>query len=264
MATFDEGELADEVGRLVRGARLTIGWTQLELGERAAVPQSLISRLERGLHSGADFEDLQRVAKAMGGRFTVSLTAPFLADRGRQRDRVHAACIAYVLRHLRRAGWRAASEVEIGGTAGPGWIDVLAWHPVTGALLVIEVKTEVHDFGRIQRTLGWYEHRAWDAARRLGWLPRRTRAALVLLDTAAVASALRTNRELAAGSFPARSAELARFVDDPAASTSRGRAVATIDPFSRRPTWLQSTALDRRRRPPAYVDYADVARRFAR
>ena len=262
MATFDDRDLAAEVGRLVRGARVTIGWTQQELGDRAAVPQSLVSRLERGLHSGADFDDLQRIAKVMGGRFTIGLTAPFLVDRSRQRDRVHAVCIAYVIRHLRRAGWRAESEVEIGGSAGPGWIDVLAWHPASGALLVIEVKTEVHDFGRIQRTLGWYEHRAWEAARRLGWLPQRSRGALILLDTASVATVLRANRELAAAAFPVRAAELAAFVGAPSSSTSLGRAIAAIDPLSRRAAWLRPTRLDRRRQPPAWFDYADVARRI--
>jgi len=135
MAVSEDGTVAADVGRFVRGARLTIGWSQHDLAGCARVPQSLVSRLERGLHSAADFDDLERIARAMGGRFTVTLTAPFLADRGRQRDRVHAACIAYVVRHLRRAGWRAESEVEIGGSAGPGWIDVLAWHPGSGALL---------------------------------------------------------------------------------------------------------------------------------
>ena len=264
MASFDEGELAAEVGRIIRGARLTVGWSQVDLGHRARIPQASISRLERGVHSGADFDDLQRVAKALGGRFHVRLEAPFLADRGRQRDRVHAACIGYVVRHLRAHGWRAESEVEIGGTFGPGWIDILAWHPQTGALLVIEIKTEIHDFGRVQRTLAWYERGAWVAARGLGWSPRRVHGALLLLDTAVVASALRANRALANVTFPERATSLATFVADPAREPLRGRAVATVDPVTRRAAWLRSTSLDRRPTPPAYADYADAARRLAR
>lgn len=264
MAAFDDGELAAEVGRLLRGARLTIGWSQQELGNRAHVPQSMVSRLERGVRAGADLDDLQRIAKAIGGRFTITLTAPFLADRGRQRDRVHAACVGYVVRHLRRTGWRAESEVEINGRSGPGWIDVLAWDPSSGALLVIEIKTEIHDFGRVQRTLSWYESRSWDAARRLGWRPRRSHAALILLDSEAVRATLRANRELADRSFPERAAGLMAFVVDSASSILQGRSVATVDPLSRRRKWLRSTGLDGRRHPPTYLDYADAARRLAR
>jgi len=129
---------------------------------------------------------------------------------------------------------------------------------------LIEVKTEIHDFGRIQWTLGWYEHRAFQAARRLGWTPRHSHAALFLLDTEAVAAVLRTNRELANQAFPERAAVLGSFLEDPAVAVPRGRAMATIDPLSRRRSWLGATPLDKRRRPPAYVDYADVARRILR
>ena len=47
-------------------------------------------------------------------------------------------------------------------------MDLLAWHPATGLLLVIEVKTELHDLGANERQLNWYEREAWAAARRLG------------------------------------------------------------------------------------------------
>jgi transcriptional regulator with XRE-family HTH domain len=255
--------LAADVGRLLRGARTTIGWTQDQLSERAGVPQSAVSRVERGLHAGLDLDDLERIASAMGGTVHVELRAPFLADRGRQRDRVHARCVAYVVARLRRAGWMAESEVEIRGSAGPGWIDVLAYHPTSRVMLVIEVKTEIHDFGRIQRTLGWYEHAAWAATRGFGWLPRRGSAALVLLDTRAVADRLRNNRLLAAQAFPERAEGLARLIEAPAvAPVDSGRFLAVVDPLSRRATWVRATMLDRRRTPPRYADYADIARRL--
>lgn len=264
MAPTDDRELAAEVGRLVRGARLTIGWTQRELGDRAKVAQSMISRIERGVPAGADLDDLQRIAKACGGRFRITLSAPFLEDRGRQRDRVHAACIAYVVRRLRRAGWLAESEVEIGGSAGPGWIDILAWHPETGAFLVIEIKTEIRNFGQLQRTLGWYEHAAWAAARRLGWSPRVMLAALIVLDSETVAAVLRDNRELAAQAFPMRARALHVAIAEPRRRIPPGRAIAAIDPLSRKAAWLRPTALDGRRTAAAYADYADIARRLGR
>ena len=49
-----------------------------------------------------------------------------------------------------------------------GWIDVLAYHPGTGMLVVIEVKTELHDIGAEQRRFASYERESYAAARRLG------------------------------------------------------------------------------------------------
>ena len=55
--------LAAEIGRIVRGARIAIGWSQDDLSARSRVPQSEISRLERGCHSGIDFGGLERIGQ---------------------------------------------------------------------------------------------------------------------------------------------------------------------------------------------------------
>jgi transcriptional regulator with XRE-family HTH domain len=88
--------LAVEAGRIVRSARLSIGWTQRELGRRSTVAQTAISRLERGLASGLDLDAIQRIATALGGTIRLTFDAPFLSDRAHQRDRVHARCVAHV------------------------------------------------------------------------------------------------------------------------------------------------------------------------
>ena len=107
--------LAVEGGRIVRGGRLAIGWTQRELGRRSGVAQTAISRLERGLPSALDLDAIQQIATALGGTFRLTFEAPFLMDRARQRDRVHARCVAYVASRLRRLGWIVETEVEIDG-----------------------------------------------------------------------------------------------------------------------------------------------------
>src|SRR5919107_834714 len=140
----DPRRLAGDVGRLFREARCAIGWSQDELGLRSGVPQSKISRLERGVHSGVGVEELERLGRALGGRVRLELHAPFLADRERQRDLVHARCLGFVATRLAKAAWTPETEVEIGRSFGPGWIDVLAWHPASDTLLVVEFKTEVH------------------------------------------------------------------------------------------------------------------------
>jgi hypothetical protein len=132
-------------------------------------------------------------------------------------------------------------------------------------MLVIEVKTEIHDLGRIQRTLAWYERRALAVARDRGWVVRRSHGALLLLATDAVDARLRENRHLADEAFPGRAAGLVALARDPSAAAAlMPRSLAMIDPLSRRRDWLRPTRLDGRRTRAPHEDYAAVARRLAR
>ena len=144
-------------------------------------------------------------------------------------------------------------------------MDVLAWHPGTGLLLVIEIKTELRDLGAVERQIHWYEREAWAAARRLGWRPRRAVGCVLLLSTDAVEQRIRENRDALARSFPGRARDLATIVADGRASSSNPkRALALIDPRSRRPSWLRPSRVDGRRSDAPYADYADFIRRDGR
>ena len=252
----------DDVWRVIRHARLALGWSQRELGRRSGVPQTAISRLEREGSASLTFGQLRRMTDALGVAVRFTFEAPFLQDRVRQRDRVHARCIAFVGRRMQASGWELATEVEIYGRGSPGWIDVLAFHPRTRTLLVIEIKTEIHDFGQIQRTLAWYESNARRTARSLGWAPDRVCGALVVLATAAVDRRLRDNRDLLVLAFPGRIDALRAFVADPGQVPEWRRTVAVVDPFSRASRWLRAPILDARRAPSPHADYAEVARRL--
>jgi transcriptional regulator with XRE-family HTH domain len=248
------------VGAAVVSLRGTIGWTQAELGVRVGKSQSWVCRVERGVVVSLTFETAERLLAAMGARLVIAVDTPFLGDRQRQREPAHARCAAHVATRLRQAGWEVATEVEVGGDRSRGWIDVLAYHPLTGWLLVIEIKTEIHDLGAIERSLGWYEREAIVAASRLGWRPRRSLGCLLLLATSANDGRVSDNREPIAVGFPVRARELAGLVDGEGGPPRRGRAVAMIDPLSRRAGWLRPLRLDGRRQAARYMDYADFMR----
>jgi transcriptional regulator with XRE-family HTH domain len=144
----------------VADLRQTLGWTQAELGRRAHLSQSFVSRVEHALLPDLSLVDATRLLEAMGARLTVGVSAQFLTDRELQRDPAHARCSAYVAARLKSDGWLMATEVEIGGDRSRGWIDLLAYHPDCRLMLVIEIKTEIRDLGAIERTLGWYEREA--------------------------------------------------------------------------------------------------------
>jgi hypothetical protein len=150
------------------------------------------------------FDSATRLLEAMGARLTVSVSAPFLADRELQRDPAHARCTACVTARLERDGWLTVTEVEIGGDRSRGWIDVLAYHPGHRLLLVVEIKTEIRDLGAIERTLGWYEREAWLAARRFGWRPNELVGCLLLLATEMNEARIGDNRAAFTAGFPIR------------------------------------------------------------
>jgi len=259
------------VGHTVRSLRDTLGWSQRELARRAGTSQAGVCLIENGRVGGLTFESAERLLQAMGARLIVSVDKPFVGDRARQHEPAHARCSAHVASRLRQAGWEVATEVEVGGDRSRGWIDVLAWHPITRWLLVIEIKTEVHDLGAIERALGWYEREAWAAARRRDWHPRRAAGCLLLLATDVNDVRARANRAPLAEGFPRRATELRCLVageisvdEASGLQLDRGRWLAMIDPLSRRRAWLRPLGIDGRRSPAPHVDYADFMRTIDR
>ena len=91
------------------------------------------------------------------------------------------------------------------------------------------------------------------AARQLGWRPTRQIGWLLALSTASNDAVIRANRDALAQTFPGRHDTM----------FTAGQSLALIDPSNRRREWLLRTAVDGRRSPARYVDYADFMRRIA-
>jgi hypothetical protein len=200
------------------------------------------------------------MADVLGLEVDLTIRAPFVV--GRQRDAAHARCSGYVQRQLEAAGWLVAREVEIAHGRSHGWIDLLAFDPRTRTLLIVEVKTEIEDLGRIERTVAWYEREAWSSGRRLGWRPVRTVTWLLVLATEVNDERLRLNRDVLASAFPGRVAEGHGLLTGHPVTVSR--TLALIDPRSRRRAWLMRARIDGRRSAAPYADYAGFMRRSTR
>jgi transcriptional regulator with XRE-family HTH domain len=248
----------------VRDARKAIGWTQAELAVRAGLSRTMITAIEAG-RINLTMASAGAVLDELGVRVRVQLEAPFLAARERQREPVHARTIGYVGRRLTASGWQTRNEVEIGDPSSRGWIDLLAFEPGSQALLVIEVKTEIHDVGAIDRQLARYERQAWAAARSFGWQVSRTCGLLVVVETVENDLRLTMNRDYLAQAWPMRARDVPTLFADPSLARPTGRrAVFMVDPLSRRRAWAIPTRVDGRRSVAPYADYADLARRLVR
>jgi transcriptional regulator with XRE-family HTH domain len=246
---------------LCRDTRLRLGISQETLSGMAGVSRGQIAKIELG-HADPSLEVAERLAVALGLELELLARQPILLEP-RQRDGVHARCSGYADRRLVATMWQTAREVEIVHARSHGWIDLLAFDPRTGLVLVVEIKTRLDDLGLIERQLAWYERSAFDLARRLGWPARRVAVWLLALASEEVDLVVRANRQVLSHAFPVRAIEMSAIARGGTWPANGGRGLALIDPTSRRRDWLIRCRADGRRSPAPYVDYADAARRLA-
>ena len=208
-------------GLAVRALRRRRGWTQVDLARRARMSRSAVSRVERGQGDTLSVRALTRLCAALGAR--VSVRALW---QGEELDRLldgdHARLVEWVIARLSAAGWVAVPEAtfHVGGERGS--IDVLAWHPDTGHLLVVEVKSVVPD---VQATLSGVDRKARLAptiARERGWRVRSVSRMLVLPDDRTARRRLGQFAATFERAFPERTVALRRWMAAP------DRAVAGV------------------------------------
>jgi len=246
------------LARACRDGRLALGLTQSALAGKVRVARSYIAAIEYG-HANPSLDVIVRLAAALGLELDLSFRAPVIVGDRRQRDAVHARCSGYVDRRLRAGGWETAREIAFVDGRWRGWIDLLAFDPRTGTLIVIEIKTVIDDVGDLERQVGWYDRMARRVARDQGWQPRRVVTWLLVLSSEQNDRMLTQNRDVIDRAFPVRSLSMERLMEDHAATWPGGRAVAMIDPARRRRSWLMRPRIDGGRSSVPYRDYREAA-----
>jgi hypothetical protein len=143
------------------------------------VSRRTVQRIEAGRWANLTFDAVRRVADALGAYLRI-----MISWNGEQLDRLvdaaHAELQNAFAVMLRAAGWLVAVEVSFNHYGDRGRYDILAFHPPTGIVLVVEVKTAIGD---VQATLGTLDMKlrlAAIVAQRQGW-PRRPAAAVPAL-----------------------------------------------------------------------------------
>jgi transcriptional regulator with XRE-family HTH domain len=246
--------------QLCRDARTSLDITQEELAAAVGVSRSEIAGIETaGVNATLDV--VMRIGEVLGLDLQIVGRRPTVIDP-RPSGIVHGRCSAYTGRRFGRHGWSIRREVEVIHGRSHGWIDILAFHPGSATLVIVEIKTRLDDLGAIERQLGWYERAGREVAATAGWRPVTIVSWLLLLNSEEVERSLRVERDLLRVGFPVRASEM-RVVLEGVRPSGSGRGIALIDPSSRRAAWLIPTCLDGRRSPATYRDYADAARRMA-
>jgi hypothetical protein len=205
----------ERAGALIAAVRVHLHLRQVDLGDLANVGQKVVSLLERGLFEQVSVRNQRRVCAALGIESELQLRwRGGLGDR--LIDRVHASVVELVTAELIRNGWEVLPEFTFNHFGERGSVDILAWHPGRRALLIIEVKSRIHDVQGLLMSMSRKvrvvpsivaEERHWD---------RLALAHLVALPDShvnrAVVSAHPATFDAA---FPARTAACKRWVSDP-------------------------------------------------
>lgn len=174
----------ERLGRLARTLRVRQRLTQAALAARAGVSRRAVSLLETGRTGALRMRDVEAIVVALGARLDVRLfwNGPEL---DRLLDEAHAALGASVKRRLERWGWLVRVEVSYSHFGERGRIDLLAFHPWTRTLLVVELKSELVDVQSLLGSLDVKVRLAPGIVERFGWSPRVVLPAIVFLEHSA-------------------------------------------------------------------------------
>ena len=128
----------------MRALRTERRWRQSDLAARARRSRDAVSRVERAYLAGVTIGTLNNLVEALGATLVVEMRWQG-ADLGRLVDRAHAQLVERTSRRLTSAGWMTRPEVSFNHFGDRGSCDLIAWHPATRTMLIVEAKTRLGD-----------------------------------------------------------------------------------------------------------------------
>lgn len=205
---------AVRLGRQIRALRRHRSWRQLDLGDKARVSRAFVARIEGGGASRVSAEKLERIAGALGARLEVRLSWNGEA-LDRLMDEGHAALVERLVRALVRHRWLAVPEVSFNVRGERGSVDIIGFHPATGAVVVVEVKSVVPDLQDMLMTLDRKGRLAPRLARQQGWEAASVTRLLIIGASSTARRRVAAHEATFRSSFPCRGQEARRWLADP-------------------------------------------------
>jgi transcriptional regulator with XRE-family HTH domain len=201
-------------GRQIRALRRRRRWRQTDLAMSARLSRATVSRIELGHADEVTLRALDAIAAALSARLDM-----YLSWNGEGLDRLldaeHAALVEEVAGTLRSLEWLVKVEVSFNVRGERGSIDILAFHPATGVVLVVEVKSVVPD---VQATLFVFDRKsrlAIEIARQQGWLGRSVGRVLVVRGTRTSRRRIEEHAEIFRVATPARNVAIKQWLRAP-------------------------------------------------
>jgi len=235
------------IGARFRALRHRLGWRQSDLAARAGVSAGVVSLIERGRLERVSLAKLRRVAATLEAEFVVQLRWRG-GDLDRLVDEGHAALVGATATMLTSAGWLVRIEVSYSIYGERGSIDILAWHPATRTLLVVEVKTELTS---VEETLRRHDAKGRLAGRiaadQFTWTPAAVRRLLVLPEHATPRRRVERHRAVLDTAYPMRGHRVRASLRSPAGTDDGLMFITVPDHASRRPPFARKRVRCRER-----------------
>lgn len=219
--TADTGPMDDfRIGRIGRALRHRLGLRQRDLGDRVQLSQGEISLFERGRIDGMPIRTLRRILGALDAELVLVVRWRG-GDLDRLLDAAHARLSDDLVMLLASDGWEVAPEVSYSIYGERGSIDILAWHPGSACLLVVEVKTE---FATLEGTFRKHDEKVRLARRvakeRFGWDAVATARLLVVPEHRTIRRQVEDKAALFGRVYPARNVAVRRWLRQPEGTMS--------------------------------------------
>jgi hypothetical protein len=154
-------------------------------------------------------------------------------------------------------GWLAQPEVSFAIYGERGVIDILAFHPATRALLVVELKTDVVEVNDLMGTVDRYTRLARRIAAERGWRASTVSCWLVIRDTMTNRRRVAAHAQVLRAAFPFDGRDMRAWLRSPGSSTIRAMSFLSD---AHRGSIRGSSRGVRRVRPRRAVDSKLVAR----
>ena len=185
------------------------------MAQRARVSRWVVMRIEQGRLSSIPFGKIRAVAAALDARLD-SIVRWQRGDLpkllGARHARMHEVLARYF---LDLPGWVVEPEVSFSIYGERGIIDVLAWHPTSRILLVIELKTEIVDLNEMLGTLDRKRRLASQIASERGWDPVAIATWIVVADSRANRRAAADHAVVLRSKLPSDGRQVARWLRNP-------------------------------------------------
>lgn len=190
------------IGRVFRELRIRLGLPQRVIAQRAGISTGSYSDIERGKIERVALTRLRRVAKVLDVRLMLEPRW-----RGAALDRVlssrHAAMTETVTRMLIEAGWEVRPEVSFNHFGERGVVDLVAWRPERGVLLLVELKTELVNPNELLAVTDRRRRLAATIVAPLGWRPATVGQWVVVAGSRTNQRRLAQHRTVFRAAFPA-------------------------------------------------------------
>lgn len=192
-----------QIGARFRAVRIRRGWRQADVGRRAGLSPSVISRIERGHLERLPLGTILSVARVLD--IQVTLTA---RSRGADLDRLvssrHSGLHESVARCFAEElpDWILEPEVSFSIYGERGIIDILAWHPAHRALVIIELKTDIVDVNELVGRMDQRRRLAAQIVEDRGWDPLTISVWVIVANGRTNRARLAAHRTLLRNAFP--------------------------------------------------------------